>query len=378
VGNDKLGNDRFLYISKIYQGDPIYTPSLGRETTISQQLLGNDELRWEVAKKQNYGLDMQLFSALSLTVDVFFENRSDILISRGTVPDLQGVPATYLPKVNMGTMENRGYELELTYQKVFSKDFAVNLRGNYAFNRNKVTFKDEAQLGEDYAHRYRATGYRRDQPFGYLIDYSNGSGYITTQEELEWATGAYDLSGKPRLGDFLYQDISKDGTINDKDKAPIAYSNVPEIGYGFSASISWKNLDCSFLFSGVAHVSMAYPGFRYNEDAVQHAWTQERWSNGEKIEYPALSPGNIGPSYESNSFFLLDRSFLRLKTAEVGYTLPKQWVSRAGIESVRVYVNGNNLLTFTQMKAKYMDPEQEDPTMFPLSKMVNVGVNVVF
>jgi TonB-linked SusC/RagA family outer membrane protein len=379
VGNDKLATEeRFLYISKIYQGGGAYTPSLGQGTSISQQLIGNDKMKWEVAKKQNYGLDLQLFSALSLTVDIFHENRSGILINRGTVPNLQGVPASYLPKVNMGIMKNSGYELELAYQKVFNKDFSVNVRGNYAFNRNKVTFYDEAQLSEDYAYRYRTTGFSLGQPFGYVIDYSNGSGYITTPEELEYATGAYNIGGTPRLGDFLYKDINEDGEIDDEDKAPIAYSGVPEIGYGFSAAVNWKDFDCSFLFSGIAHVSMAYPGFRYHEDAVQHAWTQERWDNGEKIEYPALSANNAGPSYLANSFFLLDRSFLRLKTAEIGYTLPVQWIKKASISKVRVYVNGNNLLTFSQMKTKYVDPEQDSSAKFPLAKMVNFGVNVIF
>ena len=378
VGNDKIGEDRFLYISKIYQGDPIYTPSLGRKTTISQQHLGNDEVRWEVAKKQNYGVDVQLFSALSLTADVFFENRSDILIRRGLIPDLQGVPTDYLPRVNMGTMENRGFEVELAYQKIFNRDFSVNIRGNYAFNRNKVTFYDEAQLGDDYAYRYRTTGYSLYQPFGYVIDYSNGSGYITTQEELDYATRTYDVGGAPRLGDFLYKNLNGDDKIDTKDYAPIGYSGIPEISYGFSAAISWKSFDCAFLFSGIANVSMAYPGFRYNEDAVQHAWTQTRWDAGEKIEYPALSPNNAGPSYQSNSFFLLNRSFLRLKTAEIGYTLPAQWTKKVGVGNVRIYVNGNNLLTFTSMKTKYIDPEQEDPARFPLAKMVNLGINVTF
>ena len=378
VGNDKIGDERFLYISKIYQGDPIYTPSLGRKTTISQQLVGNDEVRWEVAKKQNYGVDVQLFSALSLTADVFFENRSDILISRGLIPDLQGVPAAYLPRVNMGTMENRGYELELAYQKIFSRDLSVNIRGNYSFNRNKITYNDEAQLGEDYAYRYRTTGYARGQLFGYVVDYSNGSGYITTQKELDYATRTYDVAGAPRMGDFLYKNLNGDDKIDAKDIAPIGYSGIPEIGYGFSAAITWKNFDCAFLFSGIANVSMAYPGLRYNEDVVLHAWTQERWDSGEKIEYPALSPNNVGSSYQTNSFFVLNRSFLRLKTAEVGYTLPLQWVSKVGLGNARVYLNGNNLLTFTKMKAKYMDPEQEDPARFPLAKMVNVGVSVTF
>ena len=378
VGNDKIGDQRFLYISKIYQGDLVYTPSLGRETTISQQLVGNDQVKWEVAKKQNYGVDMQFFSALSLTADVFFENRSDILINRGLVPEMQGVPAVYLPRVNMGTMENKGFEVEVAYQKIFNKDFSVNIRGNYAFNRNKITFYDEAQLGEDYAYRYRSTGYSLWQPFGYTIDYSNGSGYITTQEELDYALEVYDVGGEPRLGDFLYKDVNGDEKIDTKDWTPVGYSSVPEISYGFSAAVNWKSFDCALLFSGIANVSMSYPGFRYNEEMVQHAWTQERWDAGEKIEYPALSPSNVGSSYQPNSFFLLDRSFLRLKTAEIGYTLPVQWVKKVGAGNARVYVNGNNLLTFTKMKAKYMDPEQEDPSRFPLAKMVNFGINVAF
>jgi TonB-linked SusC/RagA family outer membrane protein len=384
VGNDRQGGERFLYISKIYTegytdaGEINNVPSLGRETGISQTYLGNESVQWEVAKKQNYGVDLQLFSALSLTADLFFEKRSDILISRGTIPYLQGVHPDYLPRVNMGKMENRGYELELAYQKVFNKDFSVNIRGNYAFNRNKVTFYDEAQLGEDYEYRYRTTGFSWGQPFGYVIDYSNGSGYITTEEELAYAAQTYNVGGTPRLGDFLYKDISEDGTIDDKDKAPIAYSNVPEISYGFSASVNWKQFDFSFLFSGIAHVSMAYPGFRYNEDVVQHAWTKERYENGEKILYPALDAEHTSPSYKDNAFFLLDRSFLRLKSAEIGYTIPKRWTEKMNINAVRMYVNGNNLLTFTGMKTKYIDPEQGSPNSFPLAKMVNFGINVVF
>ena len=379
VGNDKLvTEERFLYISKIAQGGGAYTPSLGQNTAITQALVGNDKMRWEVAKKQNYGLDLQLLSDISLTADLFFENRSDILIARGTVPNLQGVPSGYLPKVNMGTMENWGYEIELVYQKIFSKDFSLTARGNYAFNRNKVTFYDEVLLDQDYAYRYRTTGYSLGQPFGYVIDYSNGSGYITTQEELEYATRTYNIGGTPRMGDFLYKNLNTDDVIDPKDQAPLGYTGVPEIAYGFSAAISWKNFDCSFLFSGIAHVSMAYPGFRYNEDVVQHAWTQERWNNGETIEYPALATGNTSPSYVTNSFFLLNRSFLRLKTAEIGYTLPTLWTKKVGISRARIYLNGNNLLTFTPMTAKYFDPEQDSPAKFPLAKMVNVGLGVTF
>jgi TonB-linked SusC/RagA family outer membrane protein len=379
VGNDKLADERrFLYISNIYSSGGGYTPSLGRGTVIGQGLVGNENLKWEVAKKQNYGLEFQLFSSLSLTADFFIENRSDILITRGTVPDLQGVPAGNLPKVNMGKMKNWGYEFELVYQKVFNKDWSINIRGNYAFNRNKVLFYDEAQLADDYKYRYRTTGYSLGQPFGYKIDYRNGNGYINTQDELDWATAHYNVGGTPRMGDFLYEDISGDGTIDKKDEMPLAYSGVPEITYGFSVAASWRDLDLSFLFSGIAHVSMAYTGFRYNEDVIQHAWTNERYQNNEEILYPALDSEHSSPSYVSNDFFLLNRAFLRLKSIELGYTLPRSLTRKAKMNQVRVYVNGSNLLTFSKMKTKYIDPEQDSPAKFPLAKMVNFGMNVVF
>ncbi|MDR0620014.1 MAG: TonB-dependent receptor [Bacteroidales bacterium] len=379
VGNDKLNTEeRFLYITKMGVAGGGYTPSLGRGTYISQGLLGNENIKWEVAKKQNYGLDFQLFSSLSLTADFFIENRSDILISRGTVPSLQGVPEGNLPKVNMGKMKNWGYEFELVYQKVFNKDWSVSIRGNYAFNRNEVLFYDEAQLADDYEYRYRTTGYSLGQPFGYMIDYSNGNGYINTEDELKWATEHYNVGGTPRIGDFLYKDISGDGDIDKRDEMPLGYSNVPEITYGFSVSASWRDLDLSFLFSGIAHVSMAYAGFRYNEDVIQHAYTSERYQNNEEILYPALDSEHTSPSYVSNSFFMLNRSFLRLKSIELGYTLPRNLTKKAKMNQVRIYVNGSNLLTFTKMKTKYIDPELDDPAKFPLAKMVNFGMNIVF
>ena len=108
---------------------------------------------------------------------------------------------------------------------------------------------------------------------------------------------------------------------------------------------------------------------------MQHAWTEERYLNGEEILYPAL--GN-GSSIKDNSFFLLDRSFLRLKTAEIGYTVPQRLFRSVGISRVRVYVNGNNLWMYTKLPVKTIDPEQASAGKYPLTKMINVGLNVVF
>lgn len=386
VGNDKMGDYRFLYNSENYVTGGGLTPSLGRGRIINQGKQGNEAIQWEVAEKMNFGFDLSLWESLTLTADVFKEHRDKILISRGLVPQLQGVPLANLPFVNMGVVDNKGFELELSYVKTFNKDLQVNVRGNYAFARNKVVYLDEAQYDESYACRYRRTGYYVEghgthwaNRFGYKIDKSNGSGYITTPEELEWATNAYTNPGVT-YGDFLYLDVTGDGVIDDRDKTLLAYPTVPEISFGFSGVVNYKNLDFSFLFSGIANCSMTYPEaiYRYNEPAYSHAWTRERWENGESIQYPALKPASAGTSYLPNEFFTFDRTYLRLKTVELGYTLPKTWLKPVGIKSCRFYLNGNNLLTFTRFPLKTVDPEQASIGDYPIQKMYNLGVNIVF
>jgi TonB-linked SusC/RagA family outer membrane protein len=375
VGNDKLGGTRFLYLSSISENSGGWNSSLGYGRYISQGKMGNEALSWEVAKKQNYGVDLQLLKSLSLSVDVFNEDREDILITRGTVPDLQGVAVANLPKVNMGKVNNRGYELELSYVKQLNRDLSFTVRGNYAYAKNKQIFMDAPMLGEDYYYSDRTTGYSMGQCWGLLIDYSNGNGYINTQEELD-NLPTYNVAGTPRLGDLKYVDLNGDGIIDAKDGAPIGYSYVPRITYGFGSSLNYRGIDVSFQFSGIAKSSYYDNGWGMHEPAMRHAWTQERYLNGEEIMYPAL--GNSGSSIIGNSFFIMDRSFLRLKTAEIGYSVPQRLYRSVGIKRIRVYVNGNNLWTYTKLPVKLFDPEQASSQSYPVTKMINIGLNVVF
>lgn len=384
VGNDKLGNDRFLYLDNIQMVGGLI-PSLGRGQAVLISKFGNPDISWEVAYKQNYGVDLQLFKDFSLSFDYFRERREDILISRGTVPEILGIAISDLPKVNMGVVENHGYELEAGYNKRFTSGVAFSVKGNFAYNENRQLNMDEAILPSDYAYRYRKTGYSIGQQFGYKIDYSNGNGYINTPEELAKATEMYKI-GTPRLGDFMYRDLNGDNEINEYDMEPIGYSNVPRITYGFSASIEWKGIDFSVHFSGIGKASRLYnnsPGVtEFNGEGVyvdwhRHAWTQERYANGERIDYPALATVS-GTSHLPNDFFIMDRSFLRLKNIELGYSLPSRWLRKIGMKKVRVYINGNNLITWKKIKLDAIDPEQNWEANYPLTKMVNFGANIVF
>ncbi len=189
----------------------IYQPGHGWK--IEERALGNPDITWEVAEKQNYAIDLGLFNDFSLTFDYFTENRSQILIQRGIVPDLQGRPQHTLPKVNMGKVENKGFELVLGYNKWFRHDFGFNANLNLGYNKNRVTEADEPYLPEDYAHRQRLTGYTLGQNWGgYQIDYTideskgkDGSGFFNSEEAIKDSGLDYEI-GTPKPGDFIYVD----------------------------------------------------------------------------------------------------------------------------------------------------------------------------
>ncbi|MGX5855528.1 TonB-dependent receptor [Dyadobacter jiangsuensis] len=386
VGNDKMGSARFLYQSNITLGGDGPLGSLGLGQTINQGLLGNPNITWEIAKKQNYGLDLQILRDLNLSVDVFKERRSNILISRGTVPEFQGVPLGNIPKVNMGLVDNKGFEIELSYNKALSKDFKVMVSGNYGYNHNTVKFLDESARDETYAYRYRSTGFSLNQSWGYKIDYSNGNGYFNSKEELDsyLKTTTYGF-GEPRIGDFKYIDLNKDGVINDKDQAPIGYSNIPRVIYGLSLTFEYKGFDLTTFFQGVGKYSSNYSQQGVYEyiirgtyfDYHKTAWTPERYAAGEKITYPALST-HSNTNHNANDFFVMNRSFTRLKNLVLGYTLPAGSLRAVGVSKMRLYVSAQNYFTWAHLKMGHLDPENDASLGYPVTKMANFGLNITF
>lgn len=395
VGSDKIGDNRFLYLS-----NHTYSSSggvaVGGYGTIYENRPGNYNLQWEVSKKQNYGIDLQLWSDWSITFDYFIEQRSKILKTQGMAPQFAGVPQW--PYLNLGVVDNSGYELEINYNKSFNKDLFLSVKGNFSYNHNKVKFWDEVPYADGYYYKYRTTGQSLDQTFGYKIDWSNGNGYFNTQEELDKYTEGYvdengvehkgityNLSTAPQLGDFKYIDQNGDGIIDEKDRVPIGYTKVPRVSYGLNVSLNYKWFDFTVFLQGVGKYSSYYSGQGVYENIYQGtffkyhktAWTAERYAAGQKITYPRLSTGE-NCSKIQNDFFVMDRAFIRLKAIELGYTLPSNALRAIGINKLRVYFRGDNLVTWDRLRTSTTDPEQTDQIGYPIVKTFNFGFNVTF
>src|SRR5690606_436802 len=326
----------------------------------------------------NVGLEVGVMRDPTLMVDLFREDRNNILINRQTIPMVYGVEASRMSPVNMGVVENHGYEIELNYNKRINNDWSILSKLNYNFARNKVVFSDELQYPADYAYRYRQTGYRIGQVFGYPLR----DGYYQSYEEIE-AEGLNYVGYTVRPGDFKYQDTNNDGLIDERDMVPMGYSGVPEFTFGGAFSINYRDFDVSFLFQGIRNVTQPLSGYGtmglYDfRDRHRYAWTAERATAGEEIRYPRLSLGSSVSERDANAFFIENRSFIRLKNAEIGYRLPTRVSNRIGAKEVRFYVNGLNLITWDWMRTKDFDPEVNNSLSYPVYRVFNGGVNVTF
>lgn len=386
VGNDSMGGLRFLYQddNKIQSGNG-FVQGLGGKI-VKEGLIGNKSITWELSKKMNLGVEIGLFKDFRINVDYFTEKRDQILLKRRTVPSFQGVSSDYIPRVNMGKVDNHGVDVEVSYSHTFNRDFSISSRVNFGFNDNTAIELDEPMRSEEYAYQYHEEGFRLGQEFGYLIDWdSPGNGYFTSQDEID-SYYPYGFGGKPRVGDFVYKDVNGDGVIDQKDLSPIGYSTtVPGLNYGISLGLNFKGIDFNVLFSGLGRYSKYYSGQGVVEwtkqgtyfDWTRNGWTEERYKNGEKITYPAISTTKT-VSHTENDFFIQNRSFLRLKNIELGYTLPERFLSKVGVKALRVYVSGQNMFVWDNLRITHVDPEQNNSYGYPITKNVTLGLNINF
>jgi TonB-linked SusC/RagA family outer membrane protein len=396
VGNDKIGGDRFLYRPTTFIRPNVqYGLNAGSNPSSyfwgeGQNLvghlgylegkIGNPDLTWERADKLDAGVDLKLWKdKINITFDYFKETRNNILWNRQTVPAIIGAN---MPAYNLGKMQNTGWEGEISYYDKI-RDFQYFIKGNYTYAHNQVIYKDE--VVRTYSYRYE-TGQRFGQFFGLVAD-----GLYNTWEEVndpnrpvyQWSNNLI------QPGDIRYVDINGDGIINDNDQAPIGYSNFPEVIFGFSVGGEWKGFDFSVLFQGADKVSnmpsrRTIQGYYTNTGAnadLLKSWTRERYEAGLPIVYPRYAADYGNHNYQWSTYWLEDASYVRLKNAEIGYTFRGEILNKAGINSVRLYANGSNLITWANMFPGE-DPEfptgENNSEPYPLTRVFNLGLNVNF
>jgi hypothetical protein len=369
--NDQLGGERYLYAD--------FISSYGVEG-----LRGNPRLSAEKIRKQNLGIDLNLFSSVSLSADWFYHRCDNMLVSDGLIPEYQTIPLQYYPKLNNGKMENRGIEIEARYNEQWSKDISIFAVAGISFARNKVIKINELAYNDRF-YPCRTEGFRLGQQWGYLIDYRNGNGIFNAQSEIDASGLTYSAMVAPRVGDFIYYDLNNDEKIDEGDLAPIGYPRVPEIFYSFTGGAQWKSLDVSFLLQGVANTSATIGGVGVYENMAQgvfsdlhlNAWTPERYAAGEKTDYPALSLTSSA-NHVANSFFVMDASYLKLRNVEIGYSLPVPIAQAIKMENIRFSLSGQNLFTIDRMKSKYIDPEIRTMATFQPYRVYSVGIKCTF
>lgn len=377
VGNDKLGSFSYYYQSTYGNGAAYSFGSTANSTVtgLIEGTLPNDMITWETATKYNIGFDSKwIKSQLSLNVDLFKERRTDILTNPGQYIISAG--SNGLPPSNLGIVENKGFEVELGWNQTIHK-FNYYVKGIVAFAQNEIMEKSEA--AQPYSYMYQK-GHPIWQYFGYQFD-----GFFNSYEEIAAAPQQFGLSTLVP-GDMRYKDINGDGIINTSDKTAIGYSQVPELTYSGQFGFSYDGFDISLMFQGASRVSV-YPNEEIGWDNKSGCFFPEhynRWTPETQATatYPVLKKGSDGllNNYFLSDFWLKDGSYLRLKNLQVGYSFPKKWFKHSPISSLKIYANGFNLLTWTDIK--YMDPEvdpsKDNGWYYPQQKVYNMGLNVTF
>lgn len=380
VGNDNVSNNRFLFLTNYSANSsaPFGNPlSITNYPTlfISDTALGNDEVTWETGVKRNLGFESTWFkNALKLNVDLFAEDRKDIL-----TPSLSGLAlfGHSYPLLNKGEVHNKGYEIELDYQANIGQ-LQLGLNTQFSYAKNKIIENDEPDGLPDFQAR-------KGKSVGQFIGYVNDGFY---KDAADIAASPKQQGFNPIPGDLKFKDLDGDGLITTLDQTSIGYTPTPEYVYSFSPRIAYKNFSMSILFQGVANVSSNVILSEQNNGQQMYEFMLNSWTpaNAATATWPALhSRGTASLNYALNDFTLQNAAYLKIRNVELSYNLPKAWVSKLKLSRMRLILNGTNLYTWTKFKM-YLDPEnlnvvnQAFPiqALYPSSRVYNIGLNVNF
>lgn len=378
MGNDQIA--AFQYLS-MYNLNPIGTHfGGGTQAILRPGVAPNEDITWEVAENSNIGLDATLWrGGLGLTFDVFKQRRSNILTARSTeVPIYTGL---ILPHENIGIIENKGFDLGLSHRNSTAGQITYSIAANMGYAKNKIIDISEPQDMPDYQ---KAEG----SMIGTQLLYE-AIGIFRTQEEVD----SSPVMPGTQVGDLQYRDVNNDGTINSADRVRQDKGVIPEFTFGFNATMSYKNFS---LFANFTGQTRAWTYFHKHARTTQNSLRDlllNRYTPGSMdSKYPILpqedGAGEGEVSGMPSTFWLQDASFLRLKTLQIDYSLPEDLLSKIGVSSMMIFVNGSNLFTWSDIE--WFDPEGTPETsshagfnystgsFYPQTKVYNIGVNVAF
>ena len=368
-GNDAL-SVRFPYLTSVNMGNRGYYfgSSFNFMGAGYIDTYGNESATWEISDKYDVGIDMTLYKNLSITADWFFEHRYNIFMQRRSLSATAGMGAT-VPYGNLGELDNRGIDGSIEYNKVVNRNLTFGLRSTFTYAHNEVMAMDEPAYDESNINLSQV-----GHPY-YAHQVMIAEGLFTSQEEID--NSPVQKFGTYSVGDIKYKDVNNDGKVDANDYVWDDVPSIPEIQYGFGGNIQYKKWDMNIMFEGVGRYQLrmynhhpfattSNSGFGITQYIADDHWSWD--NNNADASYPRLTSTASDNNTVASTFYLRKANYLRLKSAEVGYSFM----------SFRVYLSGTNLLTFSPFK--YWDPEKGSGNglSYPLQRTLRLGVQYNF
>ena len=373
IGDDNVGQ-RWLYMSQwAYGGSTTMDPTLTSSIYewYRESAIGNPDVQWETVTKLNVGIDYSILKGLFAgTLEFFQDDRTDILVNGSD----RSVPAYYggtPPTVNLGRVRATGYELELRVNKSFANGLRLWGNFNMTHAKNVILQKDDPEL---------RPAYQKDAGFS-IGQYKShiDAGFLQSWDEV-YGSPAHDTNDAQRLpGDYYIVDFNGDGVVDNKDSAPYGYTGTPENTYNATIGFEWKGFSAFAQFYGVTNVTRDVPlqsfGSKLNTVYDMGTW----WSPLTPKADVVVPSFNRTPSYNDATQFLFDGSYIRLKNIEIAYTAAGGWVKKIGLDSMKIFINGNNLWLWTRM------PDDRESNLsgysggggaYPTVRRFNLGVKI--
>lgn len=379
VGDDS-GGGRFIYMDGwSYEGSAKLglTPGAGESspyTWYKQTQVGNPQIRWERVTKKNFAVEYSILKGLFAgAVDIFKDERKDILMSgdNRSVPSYFGVKS---PTANLGKVKGTGYEIELRFRKNLPNQMLLSVDASLTHAENTVLDADDPQL---YPHYMKKAGYPNGQPKSHI-----SNGYYNTMDELYGST-PFESNDNKNPGFYNIMDYNGDGVIDDKDNVPYGYSGNPQNTYNLRLGFDWKGFSAMVQFYGVTNATRNVTLTSFQQPYLNTAYDiGSLWSRDNANADSPLPKliSNIQDSYVGDRF-MYDGSYIRLKNAEVAYTFTSDWIKKIGLNSLRLYLSGNNIWMWSRM------PDDRESSMaggvwvsntsaYPTAKRFTLGLKV--